>query len=60
MKKFKLTNAKALEKSVKSFDNPILKKAVMQVIDGELGGWTQHGSWTKHSKEAVQALEEAN
>lgn len=57
MNRFKLNNAKALEKSIKSFDNPILKKAAMQVIEGEMGGWTQHSSWTKHSKEKVYLLE---
>lgn len=57
MNRFKLNNAKALEKSIKSFDNPILKKAAMQVIEGEMGGWTQHSSWTKHSKEAIRFAE---
>ena len=49
--KFQLKNAKALEKSIKSFDNSILKAAAMQVINGELGGWQRHSSWNQFSKE---------
>ena len=49
--KFQLKNAKALEKSIKSFDNSILKAAAMQVVEGELGGWQQHSSWNQFGKE---------
>jgi hypothetical protein len=57
MKKFKINDAEALQNNVNAIDNPILKKAAMQVIEGEMAGWTQWGSWISFAKARGEELE---
>jgi hypothetical protein len=53
---FKLSNVQALQKSIKSLDNAVLKAAAIQVVDGELGGWASHSSWSKFGKSTTTIL----
>lgn len=50
MKTFKLKNSDLLSRNIDAFENPVLKAAAVQVIEGEAGGWKSHSSWSNFSK----------
>ena len=48
---FKLKNAELLSQNIDAFDNPVLKAAAEQVVEGEAGGWISHSSWNSFSQD---------
>ena len=54
--KFKLnckSDSKVLKNNLDIMNNSVLKKAVVDVLDGEAGGWVQHSSYTKFRKAVI-------